>query len=239
MSPKPVVGISFAGPPWAKPEREALYLASLERAGAEPLLVRPGSESGIPDMLRAVSGWVFTGGDDISPELYGEAPHPSLMPGDPGRDRLDMLLARAVLSEGIPCLGICLGVQILNVAAGGSLHQDIPTMIPGAVKHAAGARHPVTVEPGTRLHSILGVKDLEVNSYHHQGVKRVGRGFRVTARSPDGVVEAVEKDGPLFQVGVQWHPEREGCFPGASAGLFAAFVAAAAGRIPLRAPAAS
>ena|SRR5688572_4086917 len=239
MERRPVVGISFAGAPWAAPEKEPLYLASLERAGAEPLVVRPGCEARIPEILRSVQGWVFTGGDDISPELYGEAPHPSLRPGDPGRDRLDMLLARAVLAEGIPFLAICLGLQIVNVAAGGSLVQDIPSMVPGALPHGKGARHRVAVEPGTRLAGILGTTEAEVNSYHHQGVKRVGRGFRVAARSPDGVVEALEREGEAFQVGVQWHPEREGCLPAASAGLFAAFAAAAAGRIPLRAPAAS
>jgi putative glutamine amidotransferase len=239
MSRKPVVGVSFAGPPWAKPEKEAFYLGCLERAGAEPLVVRPGCEKGIPDLLRSVSGWMFTGGDDIAPELYGEEPHPTLRTGDAGRDRLDLLLARAVLAGGTPCLGICLGVQVLNVAAGGSLVQDIPSMVPGALPHADGARHRVALEPGSRLAGIVGAAEVEVNSHHHQGVKRVGRGFRVAARSPDGVIEALERDGPVFQVGVQWHPERPGCAAGASEGLFAAFVAAAAGRIPLRAPAAS
>ncbi len=239
MAPRPVVGVSFPGPPWADAAKEAHYLARLDRAGAEALVVRPGREGEIPERLRSVSGWLFTGGDDISPALYGEEPHPSIAMGDPGRDRLDMLLARAVLAEGIPFLAICLGVQIVNVAAGGSLHQDIPTMIPGALAHGKGSRHRVAVEPGTRLSGILGTSEAEVNSYHHQGVKRVGRGFRVSARSSDGVVEALERDGPVFQVGVQWHPEREGCLPAASEGLFAAFVAAAAGRIPLRAPAAS
>jgi putative glutamine amidotransferase len=89
------------------------------------------------------------------------------------------------------------------------------------------------------LAALLGTGEVEVNSFHHQGVKRVGRGFRVAARSADGIIEALEREGEGFQVGVQWHPEREGCVAGASEGLFAAFVAAAAGRIPLRAPAAS
>jgi putative glutamine amidotransferase len=234
MARTPVVGVSFAGPPWAKAEKEALYLARLRAAGAEPLVARPPDAARVPELLREVDGWMFTGGDDISPELYGEAPHPSLRPGDPGRDRLDMLLARAVLAEGIPVLGICLGHQILNVAAGGSLHQDVPSMVPGALPHGDGARHRVRIEPGTRLAGIVGAVEVEVNSYHHQGVHRLGRGFRVAARSPDGVVEAIERDGETFAVGVQWHPEREGCAPGASAGLFAAFVGAAAGRNPLQ-----
>lgn len=239
MAPRPVVGVSFAGTPWAAPEKEPLYLAALERAGAEALVVRPGSEARVPDLLRSVSGWLFTGGDDIAPELYGQEPHPTLRTGDRDRDRLDLLLARAALAEGVPFLAICLGVQVVNVAAGGTLVQDIPSLVPGAVPHAKGARHTVAVEPGTRLASILGAGEAEVNSFHHQGVGRVGGGFRVAARAPDGVVEALEREGPSFQVGVQWHPERPGCSAAASDGLFGAFVAAAAGRIPLRAPAAS
>ena len=239
MGAKPVVGVSFAGAPWAAPEKEPLYLAALERAGAGARVVRPGQEGTIPDLLRSVSGWLFTGGDDIAPELYGQEPHPALRTGDRDRDRLDLLLARAALAEGKPFLAICLGVQVVNVAAGGTLVQDIPSLVPGAAEHRKGASHRVAAEPGTRLAGILGAGEMTVNSFHHQSVGRVGSGFRVAARSPDGVIEALEREGEAFQVGVQWHPERPGCPAAASDGLFAAFVAACTGRIPLRAPAGS
>ena len=233
MADRPVVGVSFAGEEWGYAEKECCYLEALRRAGAEPLPVRPGAERDVPGLLRQVQGWVFTGGDDISPEYYGETPHPRLEQVNPPRDRMDLLLARSLLAEGMPCLGICLGVQLLNIAAGGSLLQDIPSMVEGAVAHSAGARHRVRIEGGTRLASICGEGEFEVNSYHHQGIKRLGRGFRVVARSPDGVVEAIERPGDPFVLGVQWHPERAGCAAPTAAGLFAAFVEAVKERNPL------
>ncbi|NUN52163.1 MAG: gamma-glutamyl-gamma-aminobutyrate hydrolase family protein [Planctomycetaceae bacterium] len=230
MPGKPVVGISFGSVELGYAEKEEKYLRSLEAAGAEPLPVRPGGERDLAGLLGRVSGWVFSGGDDLAPELYGEEPVPEVTEVHPPRDRMDMILARAVLAEGLPVLGICLGAQTLNVAAGGSLVQDIPTMVKGALAHRGGTLHPVAVEPGTRLASVLGAGTMTVNSYHHQCVKRPGRGFVVTARSPDGVVEAIERPGEPFVVGVQWHPEREGCAPGSSDRLFAAFLAAVRAR---------
>lgn len=229
MADRPVVGISFAGEEWGYAEKERLYLEALERAGAEPLPVRPGAERDLPALLRRVRGWVFSGGDDISPEYYGQPPHPKLEEVNPPRDRMDMLLGRAVLAEGMPVLGICLGNQLLTIASGGSLFQHIPDFVPGAVPHSGGARHRVRAVPGTRLAGLIGEGEVEVNSYHHQGVDRLGRGFVVSARSPDGVVEGIERPGEPFVVGVQWHPERPGCSPEASEGLFRAFVGAVRG----------
>lgn len=232
MKSRPTIAVSFAGEEWGYREKESLYLAALERAGAEALPLRPGAEARIPALVREVQGWLFTGGDDIAPELYGEAPHPKLKQVNPPRDRMDLLAARAVLAEGIPVLGVCLGLQLLNIAAGGTLVQDIPSQVPGAGKHDGGARHRVLVEEGTRLAGLVGAGDLEVNSYHHQSAARVGSGFRVAARSEDGVVEAIErKEGP-FALGVQWHPERAGNSGESGDGLFRALVAAAERRIP-------
>ncbi len=228
----PVVGVSFAGEEWGYAEKETLYLEALERAGLRPLVVRPGREGEVPDLLRQVRGWVFTGGDDIAPELYGEEPRAHLKEVNPRRDRMDLLLARGVLAQDLPCLGICLGIQMLNVAAGGSLVQDIGAETPGAAEHSGGTRHRVRAEPGTRIAALLGGSEVEVNSYHHQSLKRLGRGFLVSARAGDGVIEAVERPGSPFVVGIQWHPEREGCAPAASGGLFGAFAAAAAEWIP-------
>jgi putative glutamine amidotransferase len=236
MAGRPVVGISFAPEARGYGEKEEKYLAALRAAGADPLPVRPGREAEVPDLLRRARGWVFSGGDDISPEYYGEKPHPRLKEVVPERDRMDLLVARAVLAEGHPVLGICLGVQLLNVAAGGTLVQDIPSQVEGAIPHADGARHRVRIEPGTRLAEIAGEGEVEVNSYHHQALGRLGRGFRATARSADGVLEAIERPGDPFVLGVQWHPEREGCAPGAAEGLFRAFVRAAAEWIPGKRP---
>jgi putative glutamine amidotransferase len=232
MAVRPVVVVSFAGEEWGYAEKEGLYLAALERAGAEPLPVRPGAEKRIPALLREASGWLFTGGDDIAPELYGQAPHAALKKVNPPRDRMDLLAARAVLAEGMPTLGVCLGVQMLTVAAGGTLVQDIPDLLPGAAPHSGGALHRVAAGEGTRLRRILGSAEVEVNSYHHQAVDRPGRGFRVCARSADGVVEAVERTDAPFALGVQWHPERGGCSGESGDGLFRAFVAACADWIP-------
>jgi putative glutamine amidotransferase len=234
MSERPVIGVSFGSERHARAEKEAHYLRALERAGAEPLVVRPGREAEVPDLLRKVHGWLFTGGDDIAPELYGEEPHAALGEVQPDRDRMDLLLARGVLAQGLPTLGVCLGMQMLTVAAGGTLVQDISSQVEGATVHAKGTRHPVRVEPGTRLASIVGAPEVEVNSYHHQSVKRLGRGFRAAAVAPDGVLEAMERPGEPFVLAVQWHPEREGCAPPACDGLFAAFVRAASDRIPSR-----
>jgi len=230
------VGISFGSVELGYREKEEKYLRSLEAAGAEPLPVRPGAEREVADLLRRVDGWVFSGGDDIAPELYGEVPVPEVTEIHPPRDRMDMVIARAVLAERMPVLGICLGAQILNVASGGSLVQDIPSMVEAPLAHAKGAVHPVSVDPGTRLASILGAGVLQVNSYHHQCVNRLGRGFVVTARSPDGVVEGIERPGDPFTLGVQWHPEREDCAPGSSDRLFAAFLEAARERGARRNP---
>ena len=232
MKRKPTIAVSFAGEEWGYKEKESLYLAALERAGATALPLRPGAESRIPALVREVQAWLFTGGDDIAPELYGEAPHSKLKQVNPARDRMDLLAARAVLAEGIPVLGVCLGAQLLNVAAGGTLVQDIPDQVPGAGKHDGGALHRVRIEVGTRLAELLGAGEFEVNSYHHQSVARVASGFRVSARSEDGVVEAIErKDGP-FLLGVQWHPERAGNSGESGDGLFRALVSAAERRIP-------
>lgn len=229
MKNRPTIAVSFAGEEWGYKEKESLYLAALERAGAEAMPVRPGREREIPALVARARGWLFTGGDDISPEYFGEEPHPKLKQVNPARDRMDMLLARAVLAEGKPALGVCLGVQLLNVAAGGTLVQDLPSQVEGSLEHSGGTSHPVRVEPGTRLASLLGEGEVRVNSFHHQAVKRLGRGFRVSARAEDGVVEALEREGEGFVVGVQWHPEREGCAPAAGDGLFRALVRASAG----------
>jgi len=227
---RPVIGITFMSESRARPEKEAFYLDGLRAAGGEPLPLRPGAEEeGVPELLRRLDGLLLAGGDDVAPELYGEEPHPKLATVDGPRDRLELLLVRAAAAEDRPVLGICRGIQVMNVALGGSLVQDIADQVPGAVDHVQGARHAVRVERGSRLYEILGAETLEVTSFHHQAVKRPAAGLRVTARSPDGVIEAVERSGARFLLGVQWHPERLPAGEPAGGGMLRALVTASGG----------
>lgn len=211
------------------------YLESIRRAHGEPVEVSAGGES--PEQIVArVDGIVLTGGADLDPALYGEAPHATYQASEPGRDAFELALARAAVAADRPLLALCRGMQVLNVACGGSLLQDIPTMVAGALTHRVpeprfAVAHEVWVTKGSRLWTImsetLDSDSLHVNSRHHQAVSRVAEGFEVNATAPDGVVEGIEHPGRRFCVGVQWHPEnfwRTGEFRA----LFERFVEAAA-----------
>jgi putative glutamine amidotransferase len=192
------------------------YLESVRRVGGEPIEVVPGGES--PEhILARVDGLMLTGGGDVDPALYREAPHATFQAAETGRDAFEIALARAAVASGIPFLAICRGMQVLNVALGGTLIQDIPSQVPGALEHSVlqprfQIAHEVWVSKGSRLSALLAdhMEDGEtchVNSRHHQSVKQAGKGFEVTATSPDGVIEAMEKPDAPFCVAVQWHPE--------------------------------
>jgi putative glutamine amidotransferase len=192
------------------------YLESVRRAGGEPVEVLVGGEA--PEQILArVDGLVLTGGGDVDPKLYGEARHDTFEAAETGRDDFEIALARAAVVKGIPLLAICRGMQVLNVAMGGTLFQDIPSQVTGALEHSvpqprAGSAHEVWVAKGSQLSTLLAdhMEDGEtchVNSRHHQSVKDAAQGFDVTATSPDGVVEAMEKTDAPFCVAVQWHPE--------------------------------
>jgi putative glutamine amidotransferase len=192
------------------------YLESVRRAGGEPVEIVVGGEQ--PDQILArVDGLVLTGGGDVDPTLYGETRHETFQAAETGRDEFEIALASAAVKRGIPLLAICRGMQVLNVAMGGTLFQDIPSQVTGAMAHAvpqprAGAAHEVWVSKGSKLSELLKdhMEDGEtchVNSRHHQSVRQVAPGFEVTATSPDGVIEAMEKPDSPFVVAVQWHPE--------------------------------
>ena len=192
------------------------YLESVRRAGGEPVEVVVGSEA--PEHLLArVDGLLLTGGGDVDPTLYGQTRHATFEAAESGRDAFEIALAKAAMAKGIPFLAICRGMQVLNVAMGGTLIQDIPSEVTGALEHAVPQprfhiAHEVWVSKGSRLATLLAdhMEDGEtchVNSRHHQSVKDVAKGFDITATSPDGVVEAMEKPGAGFCVAVQWHPE--------------------------------
>ena len=192
------------------------YLESVRRAGGEPIEVVVGGEA--PDQILArVDGLVLTGGGDVDPRFYGEEEHGTFQPAETGRDEFEIALARAAIARGIPLLAICRGMQVLNVAMGGTLFQDIPSQVTGALPHSvpqprAGGAHEVWIAKGSMLSELLKdhMEDGEtchVNSRHHQAVKQAAAGFEVTATAPDGVIEAMEKPDAPFCIAVQWHPE--------------------------------
>jgi putative glutamine amidotransferase len=207
------------------------YVEAIAAAGGMPVVLPPQAEATLAAALAArFDGIVFTGGRDLDPRRYGQAPHAAAELLDLRREAWDLqLLAGALRHPALPILGICLGIQEMNVALGGSLIQHLPDL-GGPVDHRAPESgdhlHEVTLEAGTRLAAILGSAPLRVTTRHHQGLDRLGAGLTVAARAADGLVEAVEWGPPgRFAIGVQWHPERNADSP-ASQALFGAFVAA-------------
>jgi putative glutamine amidotransferase len=196
-----------------KVQVNAAYIDAVRAAGLIPLVVPPIATEDIPAVLDAVQGLVLTGGEDVDPAYFGAARHPATGPANEPRDRSELALAREAAARRLPTLAICRGVQVLNVALGGSLVQDIPTEIATKLAHdAEGARntrvHDVAVDRGTLLGSIISAEKIATNSFHHQSVDRLAPGLKTVAKSPDGVIEAVEcTDRAWWAVGVQWHPE--------------------------------
>lgn len=225
------------GPSGPRGQLNATYAAALESAGLTPLLIAPHlSATTSALVLEASTGLVLTGGVDIDPARYGEPPNGSDMATvSDVRDAQEIGLLRAALERGIPVLAICRGMQIVNVALGGSLIQDIASQVPGACEHRqpgdrGAPTHAVSVKAGTLLENILGTTGIHTNSLHHQAISRPGAGIVVTARASDGVVEAVEVEGRTWAVGVQWHPEEMSGRDAHADRLFAAFARACSDR---------
>ncbi len=208
------------------------YVTAVRDAGARAIVLDLTLPA--PDLLTPIDGLVLTGGGDVDPSYYGESTHPTYHAAESGRDAAELALARAAIAARLPLLAICRGVQVLNVAAGGSLVQDIPSQVPAALDHqvknpTTAIAHDVRIEPGTVTARLLAGRSrdgrLPVNSRHHQAVARTAPGFRVTATAADGVIEAIEAPEQPFCVGVQWHPENfheTGEFRGLFEGLVAA-----------------
>ena len=213
------------------------YLEALWRAGGDEAIIAPRviSDGQADDLLARVDGLILVGGGDMDPAQFGQEPDPEVYGVEPASDALELALARAALRSGKPLLAICRGLQVLNVALGGTLHQHITGQM-GTHNHGdprhGHAEHPVTVEPGTLLaKAIGGASGIEACwSYHHQAIDRVADPLVVTARSADGVVEAVElADAHTkgWMVGIQWHPERTAHHDPQQQALFDALVTAA------------
>lgn len=211
---RPIIGIpTDIYTPDTGRERAFVYLTyveALRRAGAVPVLIPPQPENA-RQLVETLDGVVLAGGFDCDPSLYNETAHATLEPMDPRRQENELAIARAAYEAGIPTLGICLGMQMMNVSRGGSLIQDIDSAVETDIRHASipedRARHEVIVDAGSRLATMLPSLEFNVNSSHHQAVARVGEGLRVTAHAPDKVVEAIEDPKHPFFIGVQWHPE--------------------------------
>jgi putative glutamine amidotransferase len=204
------------------------YLDGVTSSGGAAVLLPPQArpDAAAQVVLDGLDGLVLTGGLDVQPELYGAERHPLTDPARPDRDAWELALLRGARERGMPVFGICRGLQLINVALGGTLHQHLPEAL-GTERYRIGggvfAENTVRVEDGTRLAGLVGAGELAVHSYHHQGVDRVGDGLVVTARTDDGLVQAFETPDASYLVAVQWHPEENS----ADRRLFAGLVAAA------------
>jgi putative glutamine amidotransferase len=215
------------------------YLEAVKRTGGEPVELDLHRDDP-KDVAGRAQALLLTGGGDVNPTLYGDSAHPTFQASDPGRDEFEIALVLAAMDAAIPVFAICRGMQVLNVALGGTLIQDIPSMVNGAATHSLpeprfAIAHEVWVAKGSTLAELMAEKmdgdTCQVNSRHHQAVKDVARGWEVTATAPDGVIEAIEQAGDVFRLAVQWHPEnfwRTGEFRP----LFEAFVDAAKHTVP-------
>lgn len=242
---KPLVAVTMGSSPGdaaGRPPRATLnaaYLRAIGDAGGAPVLIAPGMDhETIEGLMSTVSGLVLTGGGDIDPARYGQPAHPKAVGVSPERDEMEDVATLWALERDLPILAICRGLQFLNVALGGTLHQhlaDLPEVARGGINHAqteAGfaryeATHNIEMKPGSCLAVLLGADRTKVNSMHHQAINQLGAGLVATAWSDDGCVEGAELPGRRFVAGVQWHPEEMATRDEPARRLFAGFVAAA------------
>jgi len=209
--------------------------AVLDAGGAPIILPVPQNGASLGAILDRIHGVILTGGPDINPLEYAEEPIQGLGEIDPELDLLELSTARMAFTRDLPIFAICRGIQVLNVCRGGTLYQDIPRQVQDSILHSQKApkstlTHTVAIESGSLLYSLLKKKTIQVNSKHHQAVKDVAPGFRISARASDGVVEAMEYPEKPFALGVQWHPEGTYDADPYAKKLFRGFVKAASRR---------
>ena len=207
------------------------YFNAVLKSGGVPILMPyTTDEEQINTALDICDGFLFTGGGDIDPTYYGEARLPECGETDPERDVPEMALLKRALDTGKPIMAICRGMQILNVALGGTLWQDLPSQIPSEINHrvipGTETAHSVSIIKGTPLHKLIGKESIEVNTVHHQGIKKLADGLIHSAIAPDGIIEAYYSESERYVRAYQWHPERIYKVCGESAPIFADFIAA-------------
>ena len=193
------------------------YRQSVLHVGGEVRVLETSTD--LAAAMDGLDGLLLTGGGDVDPAKYGEAPHATISPAEPGRDDFELGLVKLARERKMPVLAICRGIQVLNVACGGTLVQDIASQVPGAMSHRFDVpphqpmerAHEIWIDKDSQLSRIMREKlnddSCDVNSRHHQAIRQVAPGFVVSATAPDGVIEAIEDPGARFCVGVQWHPE--------------------------------
>ncbi len=238
---RPIIGISCDNMVMAGARRHMIrdsYVSAILAAGGAPLLIPcTGDEAASYALYRLLDGLLLTGGGDIDPQLYGEGEAGTEIDGiEPRRDSTELSLARWAVGDDLPLLGICRGHQVLNVALGGTLIQDIPGSLPESTTDHRGSTytddrslltHQVRFEAGCKLAGVFGETTFSVNSLHHQGVKEIAPGLQAVGFAPDGLIEALENPDRQWVVSVQWHPEELWARQTEAASLFQAFVQAA------------
>lgn len=227
-----ITGVGYTSPRFAN--NESYARAIVDHGGVPVMIPSVGDEEVIGAVYDLLDGLLLTGGPDVDPTRYGAERHPKTDDGDTALEHAEVYLAERALQDGLPIFAICRGIQCLNVVGGGTLYQDVtdefntPIMHPSDALGRSYLAHPVTIEAGSRLARALDAAEIEVNSLHHQAVRDIAPGFTVTARAPDGLIEAIERPDRPFVVGVQWHPEELYRADESWSNLFRAFVSAAA-----------
>jgi len=216
---KPIIGIT-CDYDWERYtyQLKAGYVEGISRFGGQPFIIP--SLCGTPDaeninlIISRIDGLLLSGGQDVHPRFFGEEPHFAIGRVNPQRDDMELVLCRQAVKSGMPVFGICRGVQLLNIALGGDIYQDLISQRgkQGLICHNQPAPkwfgfHDVHIAEGTRLHQILGTTSISANTFHHQAVRRLAPGLRCAAKTSDGIIEAVEDSNHPFLIGVQWHPE--------------------------------
>jgi putative glutamine amidotransferase len=226
MSTAPLIGVTTSelraavltrplregDPPQIEMALGMVYMRAVELAGGLPVVLPPLSPERVAPLVAQLAGVCLSGGPDLAPAGYGAQPHAELGPTEPGLDKFEVAIVQQADRLGLPILGICRGLQALNVARGGTLHQHLPDVTDGSIDHRQSdpghvSTHDVRIEPGSRLAGIIGATETRVNSFHHQAIERLGDGLEAVAWAPDGTIEAVEGEGERFVLGVQWHAE--------------------------------